>query len=561
MTSTAGFTEDDLRALAGPRSFDRGRGYRDAVDSLEVDGHRFTAIVHGTDAYEVVLEMDEEDGLWGECDCPYGLDGNFCKHCVAVGLVVLQRHGELPRLRADSGARTGSLESWLSSRSREDLLALVRELIDGDRDLRRRLELRAATAGADLGQMRARIADLLAVGRFSRYGYVEYADAHAYARQAGEAVEAISALTDTGQAGQAVVLAREAIRLLGEASDQVDDSDGHLGGVAADLGEAHLEACRGASPDPKEIAEWLVGHLLGGLSHLPEIDLEDYRDILGETGLARVRELAQEAWRRRPSGWAEKNLMQDLVKAEGDVDALIAVYAADLAPSGWTHLVIAQELDAAGREAEALEWAERGLRSTAGQAQVDDRLLDYVTGRYVRAGRLADAAAVRRDRFKAARTLAAYGKLRDAARAAGTWDIERATALDLLRTDADQGRGRGWYGDGPVLIDALIDEGDLDAAWEAAPGRAGTRQWLTLADRVRDRRPADALEVYRRAIEPLKQVTGDGNYQQMATLLLNARACHRALGTETEFATYLAALRADQKRKRNLMKILAEKGL
>lgn len=478
-----------------------------------------------------------------------------------MGLVLLQRRGELPRLRADSEARTGSLESWLSSRSHEDLLALVRELIDGDRDLRRRLELRAATAGADLGQMRARIADLLAVGRFSRYGHVEYADAHAYADQAGEAVAAISALTTGGQAGQAVVLAREAIRLLGEASDQVDDSDGHLGEVAADLGEAHLGACRAASPDPKEIAEWLVGHLLGGLSHLPEIDLEDYRSILGETGLARVRELAQEAWRRRPSGWAEKNLMQDLVKAEGDVDALIAVYAADLAPSGWTHLVISQELDAASREAEALEWAERGLRSTAGQAHVDDRLLDYVTSRYVRAGRLADAAAVRRDRFKAARTLAAYRKLRDAARAAGSWDTERTTALNLLRTDADKRHGRGWYGDGPVLIDALIDDGDLDAAWEAAPGRAGTRQWLTLADQVRESRPADALEVYCRAIEPLKQVTGDGNYQQMATLLLSARACHRALGTETEFAAYLAALRADQKRKRNLMKVLAEKGL
>ncbi|MGF1425626.1 SWIM zinc finger family protein [Kitasatospora sp. LaBMicrA B282] len=561
MTSTAAFTEDDLRALAGPRSFDRGLGYRDAVDSLEADGHRFTAIVQGTDAYEVALEVDEEDGLWGECDCPYGLDGNFCKHCVAVGLVALQRRGELPRLRAESEARTSSLESWLSSRSRDDLLALARELIDGDRDLRRRLELRAATAGADLGQMRARIADLLAVGRFSRYGYVEYAEARAYADQAGEAVAAISALTDTGQAGQAVVLAREAIRLLGEASDQVDDSDGHLGGVAADLGEAHLEACRAASPDPREIAEWLVGHLLGGLSHLPEIDLEDYRDILAETGLARVRELAQEAWRRRPSGWAEKNLMQDLVKAEGDVDALIAVHAADLAPSGWTHLVIAQELDAAGREAESLEWAERGLRTTAGQAHVDDRLLDYVTSRYVRAGRLTDAVAVRRDRSNAARTLAAYRKLRDAARTAGTWDTERPTALDLLRTDADNKHGRAWYGDGPVLIDALIDDGDLDAAWQAAPGCAGMRQWLTLADQVRDSRPADALEVYRRAIEPLKQVTGDGNYQQMATLLLSARTCHRALGTETEFASYLAALRADQKRKRNLLKILAEKGL
>ncbi|GAA0682326.1 hypothetical protein GCM10010193_40080 [Kitasatospora atroaurantiaca] len=64
---------------------------------------------------------------------------------------------------------------------------------------------------------------------------------------------------------------------------------------------------------------------------------------------------------------------------------------------------------------------------------------------------------------------------------------------------------------GPVLIDALFDDGDLDAAWEAAPGRAGTRKWLTSADQVRESRPAEAPEAYRRSIAPLKQVTGDGN--------------------------------------------------
>ncbi|WP_406179661.1 hypothetical protein [Streptomyces sp. NBC_01006] len=47
----------------------------------------------------------------------------------------------------------------------------------------------------------------------------------------------------------------------------------------------------------------------------------------------------------------------------------------------------------------------------------------------------------------------------------------------------------------------------------------------------------------------------------MAELLLSARACHRTLGTESEFATYLAALRADRKRKRKLMATLDQHGL
>lgn len=46
-----------------------------------------------------------------------------------------------------------------------------------------------------------------------------------------------------------------------------------------------------------------------------------------------------------------------------------------------------------------------------------------------------------------------------------------------------------------------------------------------------------------------------------AILLLVARACHGARGTAAEFRKYVAALRLDQKRKRNLMKILDQNGL
>ena len=35
---------------------------------------------------------------------------------------------------------------------------------------------------------------------------------------------------------------------------------------------------------------------------------------------------------------------------------------------------------------------------------------------------------------------------------------------------------------GPVLVDALLDDGDLDAAWAAAKDGATDEQWLRLAD-------------------------------------------------------------------------------
>jgi len=91
-------------------------------------------------------------------------------------------------------------------------------------------------------------------------------------------------------------------------------------------------------------------------------------------------------------------------------------------------------------------------------------------------------------------------------------------------------------------------------AWAAAKDAASERQWLRLADASTDGHPADALAAYHTTIGSLKVHTGDDNYRRMVSLLLSARACHLALGTPDEFTRYVAALCAEQKRERNLMK-------
>ncbi|MEV7236428.1 hypothetical protein AB0N06_21285 [Streptomyces sp. NPDC051020] len=555
-----GFTEADLRVLAGRRSFERGEDYLDAVTALEVGDGWITATVHGTDAYEVELSLDEPEGLTGECDCPYGMEGNFCKHLVALGLTALARSESLPGERTRARSRVQDLDAWLAALSRDELLALVREQIAEDRQVRRRLELRAASARGDLAEVRTRIRELLDIGSFARYGYVEYADARAYGKQASQAVSAIAALTATGRPADAISLSREAMQMLSEVQDAIDDSDGLLTEVGAALAAVHLDACHAARPDPEETARWLVGHVLSGSDDLTGIDPLDYEDVLGDRGLAGIRKLALEAWRSNRTGWAEKYLMERLAKAAGDVDSVIAVHAADLARDGSTHLVIARELDAAGRPGDALRWAERGIGEVSDTTTPAIGLVDYLCDRYTRSDRFFDAVAVRRAHFTAHRSLAAYQQLRTAAQAADCWEAERGQALVLLRADAAQ-RERVRYG-GPVLIDALLDDKDTDAAWQAATASgAHDRQWLALADQARTTRPADALRVYQRLAEPLEKETGNAVYQRLTSLLLSMRDCHRRLGTPDDFAAYLAALRAGQKRKRNLMRLLDQHGL
>ena len=558
----APFRETDLRHAAGDKSYGRGLEYLDAVRNLEIGAEQTTATVHGTDAYEVVLIPDGA-GVTGECSCPHGQEGFFCKHLVAVGLTVLRQAEDLPQLRAAAAAKAQALDSWLDGLSRADLLTLVREQVRADRDLRRRLELRAAAA--DPGDMQARVQELLDVYEVSRRGYVEYSDAKAYSTQIDQVVDVIDGLTDAGQAAAAVSVARYALQVVTDALGRADDSDGYIGGSARELAAAHAQACAAADVDQVELASWLAGFVLGQGDWLTNFGVEDYGEALGDRGKAEYRRLITEVWQRNPTGWHEKFLMRSTLQAIGDVDALIAMYAADLGPQGLTHLMIAKELDRAGRSDEALHWAERGLREAT--ERVGDQLADYLVARYESAGALGKALAARQAAFDTDRTLARYRALRDAAGKTGQWEAVRERALRQLKKDAAAYRAQGESGfdyawtASPVWVSALIDDGDTAAAWDAAAGIASARQWLTLADLVAQDRPGDALPIYLRAVEPLMSQTGDPVYEQVADLLVKIRDCHQRLGTSAQFAAYLTWLRADQKRKRNLIKLLDRRGL
>lgn len=553
-------TEAKLRQLAGKRSFERGLGYVDAVSGIEFGENRIRASVRGTERYEVELALGGRGAPSGTCDCPYGQEGNFCKHLVALGLTVIAQGGDIARRRESARSRTRDLDAWLAGLSRDELLSVVTEEIAEDRQLRRRLELRAASARGDLDGLRSRVRELLDIGPFAPYGHVEYDDARAYADQARQALPAIRALTASGRPADAMTLAREAIGLLAAVAEHVDDSGGGLGRIGTDLAAAHHEACRAARPDPEELAHWLVAHALADAADLTGLDPLDYADVLGETGTAALRRLVTEAWQANRTGWAEKHLMRRLAKSGRgrDIDTVIAVHAADLAPNGHTHLIIARELDAADRPAEALEWAERGIRHTPDLAVIDTALVDDLTTRYTKTGRLADAVTLRRDHFAARRTLLTYRQLRATARAAACWPPEREKALALLRAEADGQATRR----GHILVDALLDDEDTDAAWQAAMAfGAHDAQWLALADRRRATHPADALAVYHRVAEPLTRETGTHAYEQLVGLLLSMRDCHRRLGTPDDFTAYVTDLRAAQKRKRNLIRLMDEHGL
>jgi uncharacterized Zn finger protein len=547
------FTEVDLEVAAGPRSYDRGLDYLSQVKDLDFDGPKITATVYGSDPYEVCLTVGTGQSgnitVVGDCSCPFGQEGNFCKHCVATGLAALKLTETRQAIPAAHQERD-LLVSWLASLSKDELVAEILELIDSDRDLRRRFELRAASRQANVHQVSNAVQNLVETD-----GFIEYAEARGYASDVSRAAEAIDALIDGGAAEDAIYLARDAFDWVTEAYSSADDSSGSIGAAAYELLAVHLRACQASPPDAVDLGEYLADLIIADNYDLAP-DPRDYTDLLGDAGTAAIREHVAAVYEASPEQWNARSLMESLLKGEGDIDALVAFYSAHLDDRGQQHLTIARVLDGAGRQDEALDWAERGVRSAA---RPDDRLIDYVVARYGAAGRQDDILELTRSVFQTERSLANYRALRRAATDSGTWQVERPKALAEFGKDAKIRPALS--GNSPVLIDALLDDGDLDAAWTAADGGASQGQRLRLADASVAARPADALAVYLKAITPLTKQTGDDVYHQIARLLLSARACHEALGAPGEFRQYLTMLRTSQKRKPNLMKILADNGL
>ncbi|MGH3149042.1 MAG: SWIM zinc finger family protein, partial [Rubrobacter sp.] len=116
---------DALLDLAGERYFERGDGYHRGghVRSLVEHDGVIVAKVVGTEEYRVRLWA--EDGLAYSCDCPLGVDGAFCKHCVAVGLAWLE--GGFSDEAPGDAVTMDDVQSYLGVQDKDVLVRLIME--------------------------------------------------------------------------------------------------------------------------------------------------------------------------------------------------------------------------------------------------------------------------------------------------------------------------------------------------------------------------------------------------------------------------------------------------
>jgi hypothetical protein len=471
------------------------------------------------------------------------------------------------------------IQSFLASLERDALIELLLAEAERDEGLAERLRLRAAVAApADAGIQALK----QAITRVTRtYGFLRYREVRGYASGVDEVADLVDGLIEDERPAAAIVLAEHALSKLEKALDHADDSDGLIGELLARFQRIHLRACQAARHDPVNLAERLFRWELGGDWDVFRGAAETYADVLGDAGLAKYRDLAEPAWQRVPTlapmaderdPWDSDRfrityLMESLARALGDVDMEIAVRSRDLS-SAYRFLEIAEACRKAGRDDEALEWAELGVR--AFPARTDGRLREFLAEEYVRRSRGEDAMDVVWAQFQEQPALAAFQVLKRYADRLSVWPLWRPRALAEVRrtTDlsiaAESARFRSrtanrWaqLADGSGLVEILVWEGRVDEAWSEATTLGCSRGlWLRLAGEREAEHPADGVPIYRQEIERLLQVTDKRNYADAVDLLKRMARLMSRVGRDDEFAAFVTATRSANARRPAFISLL-----
>ncbi len=575
-------TKAQLKGLTDSRSWQRGVDYHQQgnVVSLLEDKNAIVAKVRGTRDYLVRLWVEDGE-LDGECDCPMGDAGEFCKHCVAVGLTYLE--GGVGSTSGSSGEKkTKSLKPaitiedirrYLSAQKPDELVEIIVQQVMKDDSLEGRLMLKTARfnqKGVDSAAFKQAINKATNTG-----GFVDYHSAYEFTKRIDNVVDSIEELLDEGFGREVIELSEHALGRVERALGDVDDSDGNLGDILERLQEIHHKACVKARPDPEALAERLFKWELTTDWDTFHEAAETYADVLGKKGLAVYRKLAEAEWVKFPALGPEQlkssydhdrfritSIMESLARVDGDVESLVAVKSKDLSIA-YHFLEIAQVYKDAGKPDKALEWAEKGLK--AFPENTDSRLREFLANEYHRCRRYDEAMQLIWLNFAGQHGLENYKGLKEHAERVKEWPKWRQRALEHIRAAIADAKKvsrlthQSWANDRDhsMLVEIFIWEKDVEAAWqEAKIGGCSDYLWMQLAQLREREHPADAIGVYQPQVEPIVQRTNNEAYREAIRLIKRIKGLMEKLGRGKEFADYVSSLKTKYRVKRNFIKLL-----
>ncbi|MBN3834340.1 DUF6880 family protein [Burkholderia sp. Ac-20344] len=577
----------EIRALADPKSFERGNAYYHdgAVSRLTERDGELSATVRGTYRYRVEFSAGEDGALHYACSCPVGDEGRFCKHAVAVALSWLENSGEevfheaerepsKPRRKRKTHGEL--IRDYLETLDERALRSWLLDAAEHDRALRDRLLFDARSANVDdVASLRAAVRQLARVSR-----PLGWDEAHVYGEGLFELADMLRRQLAGPHAANVVELAELAIAEVEASLEQIDDSGGSVAPGIGELAALHLDACIRTRPDPMKLAERLFRLQAGGQWDTFRDVVPAYAEPLGEAGLSCYRKLVESHWAalppllpgrddRRSYESARLNLehaMESLARHDGDVDALIGIWSKDLSAS-YRFAQIAELCAAHGRFDEGLAWAERGMREM--KDRHDDRLLGFCIDEHVRRRAFDRADELAWQRFAYHPTADAFRALMKVAKATKRCAAVRERAISHLLSLARQRETPGRAGTAArrwepsprtELVKLLLAERDALAAWDVfVGGPVEVGVWPTMAVARAKTHPEDAIALYHRYLPfALDHGAGSARYDEAFGVVRDIRALRIAHRRQAVFDAELEEIRKTYRAKRNFIKLLAK---
>lgn len=551
-------SETTLLQAAGDLVYARGEDYVRYVAGLRTTEFKAYASIQAKRVYTV--ELDWSGPLPdGYCTCPHHADGNFCKHLVAVGLAAIDT-GRVAVDDPTGSTADAALEAAVQAMDIDELRDLVLTLAQRDGGVRRMLEIRATAASGDDAQAKAEF-EAYVRNMLTFRGFIDYRRSFEVAEAAGDMLDELETHVNNGTAEVVRPALLRAVTRLRKVIEQVDDSDGVIADQCQRAADLYALACRLGNPDRAKLATWLV-KFRADSPGWPTVVLSDFVDAFDEKALATYRRAVAALDRKLADcdhlhRFEVDAMLLELADHDGDLDRAVHLLSQGDHPQ---YGAIVDRLREAGRTEDALMWIDRavseGRISSHGGGNEYWLSPDFVAETYRGLGRIDDAVAALRADFVRQPSVQNYRVLLDFAAGVDRAETEHAWALEhaeQLATDR--------FAAGALLVQLLMSDGDIEAAWQAADRYGPGWAWKELAVRGADARPVDAADLYRPQLEKDLRYPNSAIYPDIAERLATMAELYEKGRRSADFASFMAQIRQDYRKRPALMKALDAKRL
>lgn len=556
-------TDQQLVKLAGGKAFSQGKGYyqEGRVGELSLQGQRVSAKVMGSVVYRVNL-VYTQSALDGSCDCPASDGIDFCKHCVAVSMVLRDK---VSVLRLKEGAQaTDILAAYLLQIPKEELVGHFVEMIDGSRSVREQWLLKAETALGimDKKTIRKRITAAIPYNRHC----FRYAQVRQYFTNVEQVIFALESPLKKLAASDQMALLDYAMSRIFRALETIDDSGGFRFESIAQLQRMYVEAFAALSGSEaskaQHLMELLLRHEGGWHGRIPD----DFSEVMTSECREAFLDIARARWdglpRLKSDNWRDRfiydrllRILQVVPKLENDYKTLIHLYK-KIARTEEEYLVIARSHMELGEYDEArnyLDMARQGSRfSESARIHELQQLLLLKTGRNTEA--LQDVW----EQFKESPTLSAFEHLQELSEDLKSQEDWRQKAIDWMKERVVSTQGYHHHRVLNTLMMAFLAGPDLESAWQLVTD-ADPDAALLYELRKHFRQDGERSRfLYEKLVKDCVQKRTNKSYQEAVELLVECQQILAGLNQPQAFSRWLDELREEYRTKRNFMRFLNE---